>query len=137
MSHVTRIKTQLKNLNAVQAALKRLGYQSQVDGTIQDYYGKQQKVDLAVEIPGQRGVGFNRKKSGEIELVGDWYGGRVGRQEFLDSLKCNYAREQVLQSLERQGIDLSKLKETEEPDGTVVFELPLDTQEMEMLAAGS
>lgn len=138
MSHMTLVKTQLRNLTLVKKALRRLGYEFESGGVVRDFYGSQRKVDLVVNIPGQRAVGFIQDpKSGAIELVGDWYGSDIGEREFLDSLKCDYAREQVLQSLEDQGIDLSMVKETEEPDGSVVFELPLGTQDMERLAAGS
>lgn len=137
MSHITVIKTELKNLDMVQVALRRLGYQFELGGVVQDYYGNVWQVDLVVHIPGQRAVGFSRDPhTGVINLVGDWWGGPVKEQEFLESLKGNYAREQVLESLERQGIDLSKVREIEEPDGTVVYELPLEQEELEALVAG-
>lgn len=136
MSHFTSIKTELRNLNVVQAALRRLGYQFEIGGTVPDYFKRAREVDLVVHIPGQRPVGFRRNPAtGIIELVGDWYGSAMKEQEFLDALKSNYAREQVLESLGHQGVDLSKVKETEAPDGSVVFELPLEDEEMEALAA--
>ena len=134
MSHFTTIKTELRNLNMVQAALRRLGYEFELGGAVQDYYGQTRAVDLVVHVPDQRPVGFVRDaSSGIVNLVGDWYGGRVTQQEFLDSLKGNYAREQVLETLERQGVDLSKVKELEEADGSVVFTVSLEEEEMEAM----
>jgi hypothetical protein len=131
MSHFSTIKTELRNLNTVKAALRRLNLAFEEGGTVEDYYHATHKVDLRVAIPGQRAVGFvSNPRTGLVDLVGDWFGGATSQQSFLDSLKGNYAREQVLESLERQGVDLSKLKETEEPDGTVIFELPLEQEEM-------
>jgi hypothetical protein len=137
MSHFTSIKTELRNLNSVQTALKRLGLEFQVGGVLEDYSHNVRKVDLLVKIPGQHAAGFVRdERTGVIELVGDWFAGRTSRQTFLDSLKCNYAREEVLRSLEQQGVDISKVKEIEEPDGSVVFELRLDEEELQALNAG-
>jgi len=56
-------------------------------------------------------------------------------QKFLSAIKNNYAREQALQSVGRQGVDLSKVKETESPDSSVLFELPLESEEMDALLA--
>ena len=137
MSHFTSIKTELRNLDMIQAALRRLGYPFEVGGTVPDFYKHAHRVDLVVHIPGQRAVGFNRNPAtGIVELVGDWYGSAMKQQEFLGALKSNYAREQVLDSLGRQGVDMSKVKETESPDGSVVFELPLENEEMDALLAG-
>lgn len=131
MSHFTTIKTELRNLAAVEAGLRRLGIECQRGGTIEDYFKNSRKVDLIASLPGQRAVGFARNESsGVIELVGDWYGGTTSQEEFMTSLTHHYAREQVLESLEQQGVDLSRVKEREEPDGSVVFELPLDEDQL-------
>jgi hypothetical protein len=122
----------------VKTALRKLGYEFELGGTVKDYYGVSHVVDLVAHVPGQRAVGFIQdQRTGVIQLAGDWWGSKIREQEFLDSLKCNYAREQVLETLEQQGIDLSKLREIEEPDGTVIFELPLDDAEMEALVIGA
>ena len=136
MSHFTTVKTELRNLDALAAALRRAGYDCRPAGTVADFYGKKRKVDLVVNIPNQRTVGFVRNpQDGLLELVGDWYGGALGREQFLDSIKCSYAREQVMASLASQGIDLADVRETEEDDGTVVFEVPIDDGQVQALAA--
>lgn len=137
MSHFSAIKTEMKHLGVVEAALRRLGVDHVRGGAIEDYYGNRREVDLVAHPPDQRPVGFvYNSASGVYELVGDWYGGQTSQEDFLLSLKCNYAREQVLESLEQQGVDLSRVKEWEEPDGSVVFELPLRDDEMESLLTG-
>jgi hypothetical protein len=137
MSHMTSIRVELKNLEMVKAALKRQGLSFQVGGVVEDYFHNKQAVDLVVEVPGQRPVGFRRDPAtGSIDLVGDWWGARTSREEFLANLKAGYAREQVMESLELQGVDISKVKEVEEPDGSVVFVVPLDEEELRTLDAG-
>lgn len=137
MSHFSIIKTELKNLMSVEAALRRMEIKYDRNGTITDYYGNIRNVDIVAHLPGQRPVGFlHNEASGVVELVGDWYGKTMNKKEFLANLKNNYAREQVLDSLEQQGIDLSRVKEREEPDGSVVFELPLENDDMEALITG-
>lgn len=136
MSHFASIKTELRNLAMVQAALRRQGISFQIGGTVEDYFHNRQAVDIVAEIPGQRPVGFVRNpETGVVELVGDWYGGKTSQEEFMAGLKGNYAREQVMESLERQGVDISKVKEIEEPDGSVVFVVRLEEEEMQSLNA--
>lgn len=137
MSHFATIKTELKNLAMVQAALRRMGIAFQLGGMVEDYFHNQQAVDIVAEIPGQRPVGFvHNAESGVVDLVGDWWGGSVSQEEFMTGLKGHYARESVMDSLERQGMDVSKVKEIEEPDGSVVFVVPLEEEDMQSLAAG-
>jgi len=114
-----------------------LGFNYERGGTIEDYYHNTLEVDLRVHIPGPRPVGFrHNQSSGVYELVGDWFGGDTSQEEFMTSLTHHYAREQVRESLERQGVDLSRVKEREEPDGSVVFEVPLDEDQMETMIGG-
>jgi len=121
----------------VQVALRRKGISFQVGGTVEDFFHNQQTVDIVAEIPGQRPVGFVRNpETGVIDLIGDWYGGKTSQEEFMAALKGSYAREQVMDSLERQGVDISKVKEIEEPDGSVVFVVPLEEEELQSLDAG-
>jgi hypothetical protein len=136
VSHFTQIKTELRNLNMVRAALRRQGIEFEIGGTVEDYFHNVQRVDIVAHIAGQRPVGFvQNNDTGLVELVGDWWGAEITQEEFLSGLKGSYAREQVMESLEKQGVDLSKVKELEEPDGSVVFIVPLDEEELQSLTA--
>lgn len=138
MSHFTTVKTKLRNIDALAAALKRMGYQCQRNDSIVDYAGNKQHVDLSVVIPGQRSVGFVRSSgSDELELVGDWWRSTVTKEEFLGKIKFVYARHQVIESLQNQGIDVATVREIEQPDGSVVFEVPVESQQIQALTAGN
>ena len=137
MSHFSTIKTELHNLNAVAAGLRRLGIPCEMGGEIEDYYHAKQAVDIVAHLPGQRPVGFVRDAgTGIVNLVGDWWGGSTGREEFLAQLKGSYAREQVLESLEKQGIPMENVVEREEADGSYTFEVPLDENQMQSMIGG-
>ncbi len=137
MSHFSTIKTELRNLNAVESALRRMGIQCEKNGEIEDYYHAKQAVDIVAHLPGQRPVGFVRDAAtGIVNLVGDWWGGTMSREEFLAQLKSNYAREQVLESLEKQGVNMADVIEREEPDGSYIFEVPLDDEQMNTMIGG-
>ena len=137
MSHITLIKTELRNINTVEAALRRLGIQYELGGQITDYYHAKQTVDVVVNLPGQRPVGFVRDaSSGQINLVGDWWGGAMTREEFMANLTSNYAREQVLESLVNQGVNMADVVEREEADGSYVFEVPLEEEQMDAMIGG-
>lgn len=137
MSHFSTIKTELRNLDAVAAALRRLGIAYEINGEVEDYYHAKQVVDIVALLPGQRPVGFVRDLDrGVVSLVGDWWGGTVQREEFLSRLKSNYAREQVLESLRQQGVRMEDVIEREEADGSYTFEVPLDDDQMEAMIRG-
>lgn len=137
MSHLTTLRTAVRNVEALREALTRLGYRCTAGGAVADYYGHTRQVELAVELPGQRqkAVGFVRNgQTGLLDLVGDWWGSQVDRQQFLNNIKSAYAREQVMESLAAQGIDPSDVREVEEADGTIVFEVPLDDSQLLAMA---
>lgn len=68
MSHLTSVKTQLKDLAAVRAAIGEMGFTLAGRGVVQG-----RAVDELVRVPGGRDMGLVAQADGTYTLVADWY----------------------------------------------------------------
>ena len=91
MSHVVTVKTQIKDVAAVQNACKRLGLPAPVQGTIKLFDGE--AVGLAIQLPDWTYPVVADLVSGELRY--DNFGGRWGDQKHLDQFLQTYAIERV------------------------------------------
>jgi len=83
MSHFTKVKTTIRDLDCLKEALKALGYDSSVieEGKaidIVDYYGTHHTVQVAIRKKNLKGflgqwsdLGFARQDDGTYELIAD------------------------------------------------------------------
>lgn len=117
MSHFTRVKTQIVELEYLKQALTDLDYEYTVGHlTVRGYQGRHVKADVVVKTKGYP-IGF-KQKGDSYELVADWWGVRgVKRKEFLPQLTQRYAYHAARDKLEAQGFVLAS--ETVEKDGRV------------------
>ena len=104
MSHFTRIRTQLHDLDAVRRALEDLGY-TVGEGSARGFGSQQVAADLVVRLDGSFDIGFQKTKSG-IEMVADFWGIRINREEFLQQITQRYAHITVLDQAEKQGFQV-------------------------------
>lgn len=107
MSHITRIKTKLKNKEFLICAIKDLGL-SYLDGEqeISGFGGKKEKVDLKIPLRLSGDIGL-RMKDGSYEIIADWWKVREFQQEsFLNQLSQRYAYHATIFSLKEQGFGL-------------------------------
>ncbi|AGZ61750.1 MAG: hypothetical protein [Phormidium phage MIS-PhV1A] len=124
MSHLTRIKTTIKNPEILEKVLKSM-IESRLDGiltnsrleentTIIDYFGKQKTAHFVIRRSKYNDFGFVLNTNGEYEFISD--NDAKGRKQFLAQLLPWYARENTIASLISQGFDIeSQIEE----DGTV------------------
>lgn len=91
MSHVSTVKTSIKDLAILKQALKELGlgyYEGQkITG---QYLGSGQKVDLAIDNHGDRNVGMTKDKEGNFSFVGDFYQVKGGKKNFTEDIIQKY-----------------------------------------------
>ena len=91
MSHLVEIKTEVRDLDAVRAACRRLGLAEPVQETVELY--SDQVTGLAVRLPGWRyPIVLDTAKA---EARFDNFGGRWGRQQELDGFLQMYAVEKA------------------------------------------
>lgn len=119
MSHFSQIKTQLRNLTSLKAALSDLGLDWK-DGpaTVRGYQGQTETADVAIEQPNGYDIGFAWNGE-EYALVTDmqfWQlNGSVDR--FLKQITQRYAFHTVVTSGAQQGFEVAEQVKNE--DGSI------------------
>lgn len=124
MSHLTKIKTTIKNREILEQVLYSM-IESELDGiltnsrleqhaTIIDYFGKQATADFVIRRSRNNDFGFVLNCNGEYEFVSD--NDARNKREFLAKLMPWYARENAIASLISQGFEIESQTES---DGTV------------------
>lgn|SRR5574341_225292 len=116
MSHFTRVRTQLRNMDTLKKALTDLGYEIRADGMARGYGGQQAQADLVARVSGSYDVGF-RREGDHIVLVADFWGLRVDRKQFLDQISQRYAYHTVMEQAELQG--WQAVAQETQPDGSI------------------
>jgi hypothetical protein len=147
VSHFTVVRTEIRHISLLLSALRAMGYDHvEVHEEPQHLYGFQ--GDLRPETAeviirrqhighAANDVGFKRQPSGEFLAIISEYDRKAHCPEsWMEKLKTRYARRQVLESLEKQGIPMENVVEREEADGSYTFEVPLDEDQMQSMIAG-
>lgn len=114
MSHFTRIKTQIADLDHLIEALKDLDCHVETgDLTMRNLGLDRAKVQVKARLSGIFGREIGFAKSGDTyTMIGDWYGASAARQRFQEQLFQRYAYRVACAKLQAQGFDL--VNETEE-----------------------
>jgi hypothetical protein len=119
MSHFSQIKTQIRDLTALQAALSDLGMEwKSGPQPVKGYRGQTQTADVVIEQENGYDIGFSRKDQG-YELVADlqYWQQPLSVQGFLNRLTQRYAYHAVLQETARQGFQLAE--QQQQQDGSI------------------
>ena len=107
MSHITKVKTQLKDGVILRTALKKLGYLI-TEGRSGDT-GKAKNLEFSARKGGTR-IGF--KRSGEnsdvYEMLADWQAMREHREDVLKGIYQIYSQEKILHLARMKGYSLIK-----------------------------
>jgi len=119
MSHFSQIKTQLRNLTSLKAALTDLGMDwKEGPATVRGYQGQTETADVAIEQPNGYDIGFAWNGQ-EYALVTDmqfWQlNGSVDR--FLKQVTQRYAFHTVINSGVEQGFEVAEQVKNE--DGSI------------------
>lgn len=113
MSHFTKVKTSIRDLDCLLEALKAMGYDSGVieqgNITIQDYYGAKQKANVVIRKANLKGsmgrfsdMGFVRNEDGTYEMIADgFYPDDL--HKWTNELTQNYALNVVIKTTGYQG----------------------------------
>ena len=104
MSHVVEIKTQVKDVAAVQAACRRLKLPEPEQRTVTLFSAK--VTGLAVELPEWQYPVVCNTATGELKY--DNYGGRWGQQSHLDQFLQAYTVEKAKIEARRLGHSVSE-----------------------------
>jgi hypothetical protein len=99
MSHIVKIKTEVRDATAVASACTRLGLPQPVSGTFELFSAS--AMGLAVRLPGWKYPLVCRTATGELAF--DNYNGAWGDRSELDKFLQRYAVEKTLLEARRQG----------------------------------
>jgi Protein of unknown function (DUF1257) len=119
MSHFSQIKTQLRDLNALQAALTDLGI-SWKSGPrpVRGYRGQSSTAEVVIEQENGYDIGFSQNQ-GQYELVADlqYWQQALSVEGFLRQITQRYAYHTVLQETSRQGFQVAEQQQA--ADGSI------------------
>lgn len=117
MSHITQIKTQITDINALAAAAGQVGAELVRQATFRSFGGRRYSCDYAIRIPGNTDayeIGVAKSEVGYTLLFDSWAGGRgmmekVGNNcdQLLQAYDEQLAMDQV-KLLQAQGWTLSR-----------------------------
>ena len=119
MSHFSQIKTQIRDLTALQAALTDLGINWKPGPqAVRGYRGQTFNAEVVIEQDNGYDVGFSRT-SEQYELVADlqYWQQPLSVEGFIKRVTQRYAYHTVLQETERQGFQLAEQEQSQ--DGSI------------------
>ena len=80
MSHFTTIQTQVRDLDALRAALGELGVTLLEKTNARGYAGNTLKGDYVIRLKGPYDIALNKTPDGSYGLTTDWWDGHVERE---------------------------------------------------------
>lgn len=119
MSHFSNIKTQIRNLTSLQAALSDLGIDWRVGpSTVRGYQGQTRTAEVVIEQKNDYDIGFSWNGN-EYELVADlqYWQQPWSVDGFLNRVSQRYAYQAVLQETAKQGFQVAEQQKNE--DGSI------------------
>jgi hypothetical protein len=121
MSHFSQIKTKLRNLTALQAALTDLGTDWKPGPQlIKGYQGKTETAEVVIEQPNGYDIGFKLNlATGDYELVADlqYWQQPLSVNGFLNQITQQYAYHTVLAETAGQGFQVTE--QQTQADGSI------------------
>ena len=119
MSHFSNIKTKIRNLDSLKAALKDLNVDwKNGPGIVRGYQGKTHKADVIVEQSNDYDFGFSWNGS-EYELVADlqYWQQPLTVEGFLRQVTQSYAYHTVVSETNNQGFAITEQEKNQ--DGSI------------------
>ena len=119
MSHFSQIKTQIRDLSALQAALSDLQIAWKAGPQpVRGYRGQTSTAEVVIEQANGYDIGFSQNQ-GQYELVADlqyWQQG-LSVEGFLRQVTQRYAYHTVLEETSRQGFQVAEQQQS--ADGSI------------------
>ncbi|MBE9078475.1 DUF1257 domain-containing protein [Romeria aff. gracilis LEGE 07310] len=121
MSHFSQIKTKLRNLPSLQAALTDVGSKWQAGPrAVRGYQGQTEMAEVVIEQANGYDVGFKRnQQTGDYQLVADlqYWQQPLSVDGFLNQVTQRYAYHTVLSETAQQGFQVAE--QTASEDGSI------------------
>lgn len=119
MSHFTKVKTQIMDLECLELALSELDYRVLHEARIRGWQNQQKKATMVARFPDllcEYDIGFVRNSETEsIEMIADWWAikERIGhdQDEVSNQIMQRYAYHKVLKEVKSRGFLISEQKQ--------------------------
>lgn len=99
MSHLSTIEVNIDNLMAAKKALEEMGY-SYKDGPITMRTGFGHTANVELQVCSKDGkllpIGLQKNKDGTLEIVADWWGTGINKEEFSQHLQAYHAKYKLI-----------------------------------------
>jgi Protein of unknown function (DUF1257) len=119
MSHFSQIKTQIRDLSSLQAALTDLGVSWKAGSQpVRGYQGKTHTAEIVIEQENGYDIGFSQT-DGAYELIADlqYWQQPLTVQSFLNRVTQRYAYHTVMHETANQGFQLTEQQQNQ--DGSI------------------
>lgn len=118
MSHFSQIKTQIRDLTALQSALTDVGARWIGTREVKGYRGQTRRAEVAIEQENGYDIGFSWNGQ-EYELVADlqYWQQPLTVEGFLNRVTQRYAYHTVVKETARQGFQVAE--QQEQQDGSL------------------
>jgi hypothetical protein len=80
MSHFTTIKTQIKDIAALSAACKEMGFALLQNADARGYMNNTRKGEYVIKLHGPYDIALNQQPDGTYGLTTDWWNGHVEKE---------------------------------------------------------
>jgi len=136
MSHRSQVTTQIKNLDILKKAVKELGlayYEGQelVGSYTRGWSAADKTVDLVLGVDGRKDIGFKKNSAGTYDLVGDFYGLRMGEKSLKDKLLQMYNLTFVKDAIQNNSsYGITSYTTHTLANGDIVLEGEVDTEQI-------
>jgi Protein of unknown function (DUF1257) len=120
MSHFSNIKTKIRNLESLTAALTDLGIDWKTGAQpVRGYQGDTRIAAVTIEQDNGYDIGFSRNENNEYELVADlqFWEQNWSVDRFLSQVTQRYAYHTVLTEATKQGFQV--VEESDRQDGSI------------------
>jgi hypothetical protein len=124
MSHFSSVKTKIRNLSALERALKDLNYEctlAEEGQTVQvrGYQGQKMDAIGCIKASKTYDIGIVKTLDGTYEFVADWWGVEttrgVAEEDFIKQLTRRYSYHVIMDEVKKKGYTL-ETEETTEKD---------------------
>lgn len=114
MSHFTTIKTEIRDIEAMRAAVARMGFELKKDAECRYFYGTEKK-DYVLVLPGKYDAALEKQDNGSYLLTADFFKGYVLNciGENGNKLLQAYAVEKAKLEARKRGFSVTERKEGE------------------------
>jgi hypothetical protein len=120
MSHITKVKTHLKDGLILRKALKKLGYEIEERDLRKPV---EAKVKEFMARKGREWIGFGRSRRSEglYEMEADWEAMKTKGQEVINEIYQTYSQEKIMDLARAKGYSLMKNKVNEKGQIEIVL----------------